>query len=59
MYRHPNVYDYLMSRPNAVNRVNSMVQSMERPFIDLTAKPRTAGQAFIRFNHFHAVSGVC
>ena len=26
-----------MSQPNVVPRVNAMVQSMERPYIDLTA----------------------
>ncbi|KAJ7328106.1 UDP-glucose:glycoprotein glucosyltransferase 1 [Desmophyllum pertusum] len=36
VYRHSSVYEYIMSQPNVVARVNSMVQSMERPFMDLT-----------------------
>ena len=36
-----------MSQPNVVPRVNAMVQSMERPYIDLTAAARqhTSGTA--------------
>lgn len=37
IYRYSSVYEYVMSQPNVVPRVNSMVQSMERPYIDLTA----------------------
>ena len=34
-----------MSQPNVVPRVNSMVQSMERPYIDLTASQQIPGAA--------------
>ena len=36
-----------MSQPNVVPRVNAMVQSMERPYIDLTAaaSQHTSGTA--------------
>ena len=33
-----------MSQPNVVPRVNSMVQSMERPFVDLTGSQLIAGK---------------
>jgi len=32
-----------MSQPNVVPRVNSMIQSMERPYIDLTGSHRMPG----------------
>ena len=32
-----------MSQPNVVPRVNSMVQSMERPYIDLTGSKQIPG----------------
>lgn len=32
-----------MSQPNVVPRVNSMIQSMERPYIDLTDTHQTPG----------------
>ncbi|XP_020604845.1 UDP-glucose:glycoprotein glucosyltransferase 1-like isoform X2 [Orbicella faveolata] len=40
IYRYSNVYEYVMSQPNVVPRVNSMIQSMERPYIDLTGSHR-------------------
>ncbi|XP_068732744.1 UDP-glucose:glycoprotein glucosyltransferase 1-like [Montipora capricornis] len=36
IYRYSSVYEYIMSQPNVVTRVNSIVQSLERPYIDLT-----------------------
>ena len=32
-----------MSQPNVVPRVNSMVQSMDRPYIDLTGSHQVPG----------------
>ena len=32
-----------MSQPNVVPRVNSMIQSMERPYIDLTGSHQMSG----------------
>ncbi|KAL9964464.1 hypothetical protein ACROYT_G028110 [Oculina patagonica] len=43
IYRYSSVYEYLMSQPNVVPRVNSMVQSMDRPFIDLTGSHQMPG----------------
>ena len=33
-----------MSQPNVVSRVNSMVQSMERPYVDLTGGQLSTGK---------------
>ena len=33
-----------MSQPNVVSRVNSMVQSMERPYVDLTGGQLSTGR---------------
>ena len=33
-----------MSQPNVVSRVNSMVQSMERPYVDLTGGQFSTGK---------------
>ena len=33
-----------MSQPNVVSRVNSMVQSMERPYVDLTGGQLSTGE---------------
>ena len=49
-----------MSQPNVVPRVNAMVQSMERPYIDLTAAARqhTSGTAMSLtiLNNYFAVA---
>ena len=33
-----------MSQPNVVSRVNSIVQSMERPYVDLTGGQLSTGR---------------
>ena len=33
-----------MSQPNVVSRVNSIVQSMERPYVDLTGGQLSTGK---------------
>ena len=38
------MYEYVMSQPNVVSRVNSMVQSMERPYVDLTGGQLSTGK---------------
>ena len=38
------MYEYVMSQPNVVSRVNSMVQSMERPYVDLTGGQLSTGR---------------
>ena len=37
-----------MSQPNVVPRVNNLVQSMERPYIDLTGSEQIPGNVNLR-----------
>ena len=47
-----------MSQPNVVPRVNSMIQSMERPYIDLTDSHQMPGAGTrILSGSFYAVPG--
>ena len=41
-----------MSQPNVVPRVNSMIQSMERPYIDLTNSHQMPGAGTRIAAHF-------
>ena len=41
---YPNVYEYIMRQPNVVTRLNELVQSMDRPFVDLVGRPVAAGE---------------
>ena len=33
IFNHPTIYDYVMSQPNIVKRLNSMIQSADGPYI--------------------------
>ena len=48
VHRYSNVYEYVMSQPNVVTRVNNLVQSLERPYIDLTGSGKITGK--LEFN---------
>ena len=42
-----------MSQPNVVPRVNNLVQSMERPYIDLTGSEQIPGNVNLRICPVH------
>ena len=45
-----------MSQPNVVTRVNNLVQSLERPYIDLTGSGKITGK--LEFNIMKVLHGL-
>eukprot|EP00795_Rhopilema_esculentum_P016307 gene16307-7694_t len=40
IHNHPTIYDYVMSKPNVVKRLNSMVQTTEGPYLDVSVSDK-------------------
>ncbi|XP_067039989.1 UDP-glucose:glycoprotein glucosyltransferase 1-like [Acropora muricata] len=64
VHRYSNVYEYVMSQPNVVTRVNNLVQSLERPYIDLTGSGKITdvdindAEAFSKLDSSEMISAV-